>query len=147
MWTPFELKCLSDLNDSKSIDTVCTTEELALIAKNSTRLSNLKNSVFVPIHNQPVYKYLTDLSLTFSQEKTIRITKICPADEMHVADWLENIGQCLRFQTLGVWVGCSYLMLNKENDMVYVYCAKDIGMFSTKLETKVFKLIRNSILI
>ena len=66
---------------------------------------------------------------------------------MHVADWLENIGQCLRFQTLGVWVGCSYLMLNKENDMVYVYCAKDIGMFSTKLETKVFKLIRNSILI
>ena len=66
---------------------------------------------------------------------------------MHVADWLENIGECLRFQTLGVWVGCSYLMLNKENDMVYVYCAKDIGMFSTKLETKVFKLIRNSILI
>ena len=66
---------------------------------------------------------------------------------MHVADWLENIGHCLRFQTLGVWVGCSYLMLNKENDMVYVYCAKDIGMFSTKLETKVFKLIRNSILI
>ena len=66
MWTPFELKCLSELNDSKSIDTVCTTEELALIAKNSTRLSNLRNSVFVPIHNQPVYKYLTDLSLTFS---------------------------------------------------------------------------------
>ena len=55
MWTPFELKCLSDLNDSKSIDTVCTTEELALISKNSTRLSNLRNSVFVPIHNQPVY--------------------------------------------------------------------------------------------
>ena len=38
-------------------------------------------------------------------------------------------------------------MLNKENDMAYIYCAKDIGMFSTKLETKVFKLIRNSILL
>ena len=66
MWTPFELKCLSDLNDSKSIDTVCTTEELALIGKNSTRLSNLRNSIFVPIHNQPVYEYQRVLLLTFS---------------------------------------------------------------------------------
>ena len=71
--------------------------------------------------------------------KTVRITKICPADEMNVANWLSDIGECLRFQSLGVWVGCSYLMLNKESDMVYVYPAKDIGMFSRKLETKVSK--------
>ena len=56
MWTPYELKCLSDLSESTTIDTVCTTEELALIGRNSTRLSNLRNSVFVPIHNYPVFK-------------------------------------------------------------------------------------------
>ena len=58
MWTPYELKCLSDLSESKTIDSVCTQEELALIGKNSTRLSNLRNSVFVPIHNQPVFKII-----------------------------------------------------------------------------------------
>ena len=54
MWTKYELKSLFEMYDHDTIDSVCNKEEMKILGENSTRLSNLRNAVFVPQHNNPV---------------------------------------------------------------------------------------------
>ena len=54
MWTSAELKSLNDIMEDYTLDQVCTKEEIAIIGENSTRINNLRNAVFVPMHNRPV---------------------------------------------------------------------------------------------
>ena len=70
--------------------------------------------------------------------KTVRIQKLNTPDGIDMEKWLSDIGDCLRFQPMVVWIGVSYFMMNKENEMVYVYCAKALSFFMTKLRSKVF---------
>ena len=35
---------------------------------------------------------------------------------MNMAEWLTDIGDCLRFQSLICWVSVSYLMTNTDGD-------------------------------
>ena len=56
---------------------------------------------------------------------------------MVVSDWLEQIGECIRFKEMTMWFSTSYLMFNSSSDLVYVYTSKEMSMFYTKLSTKV----------
>merc|ERR1719197_146945 len=51
--------------------------------------------------------------------KTVRIQKICPGNKMNMAEWLTDIGDCLRFQSLICWISVSYLMTNKDGEKIY----------------------------
>ena len=54
MWTSAELKSLNDIMEDYTLDQVCTKDEIDIIGENSTRINNLRNAVFVPMHNRPV---------------------------------------------------------------------------------------------
>ena len=54
MWTSDELKLLNDITEDYTLADVCTEDELAIIGDNSTRLDNLRNAIFIPMHNRPV---------------------------------------------------------------------------------------------
>ena len=58
---------------------------------------------------------------------------------MVVSDWLEQIGECIRFKEMTVWFSTSYMMFNSASELVYVYTCKETSMFHTKLSTKVRK--------
>ena len=54
MWTSDELKLLNDITEDYTLADVCTDDERAIIGDNNTRLDNLRNAIFVPMHNRPV---------------------------------------------------------------------------------------------
>ena len=54
MWTSAELKSLNDIMEDYTLDQVCTKDEIDIIGENSTRINNLRNAVFIPMHNRPV---------------------------------------------------------------------------------------------
>ena len=56
---------------------------------------------------------------------------------MVVSDWLEQIGDCIRFKPMTVWFSTSYLMYNSSTELIYVYTCKESCMYHTKLSTKV----------
>ena len=56
---------------------------------------------------------------------------------MVVSDWLEQIGDCIRFKPMTVWFSTSYMMYNSASELVYVYTCKETCMYHTKLSTKV----------
>ena len=69
--------------------------------------------------------------------KTVRIQKICPGDQMDMAKWLHETGDCLRFKSLVCWIGISYLMVESDGQVIYAYASRDKSFFSKKLRTKV----------
>ena len=57
---------------------------------------------------------------------------------MNMAEWLTDIGDCLRFQSLICWISVSYLMTNKDGEKIYHHDAKSRAFTMVKLRTKVY---------
>ena len=66
MWTSAELKSLNDISEDYTLADVCTDDERAIIGDNNTRLDNLRNAIFVPMHNRPVRYDLYHKNVTFN---------------------------------------------------------------------------------
>ena len=135
MWTPSELKNLDKILTDDTIDSYVDTDELKIIG---SAAKNLRNFNLVPKHNQKVFVPSFNQKLIFTQHKTVRIQKICPRDKMNMAEWLTDIGDCLRFQSLICWISVSYLMTDKDGEKIYHHDAKSRAFAMVKLRTKVY---------
>ena len=56
---------------------------------------------------------------------------------MNMVEWLTDIGDCLRFQSLICWISVSYLMTDKDGEKIYHHDAKSRAFTMVKLRTKV----------
>lgn len=57
MWTTSELVDIENSLEPVKIESICTSEEIDIIAQNSTRLRNLKTGITVP-QNHRIYSNL-----------------------------------------------------------------------------------------
>ena len=57
---------------------------------------------------------------------------------MNMVEWLTDIGDCLRFQSLICWISVSYLMTDKDGEKIYHHDAKSRAFTMVKLRTKVY---------
>ena len=70
--------------------------------------------------------------------KTIQIKQIY--NNLNVYDWLQSIGDCLRWQPMTVWLGFSFLMRTVSGDkydLVYAYAARELPFAKLKVSDKV----------
>ena len=55
-------------------------------------------------------------------------------------EWLQSIGECLRWQPMTVWLGFSFLMRTisgDKYDLVYAYAARELPFAKLKVSDKV----------
>ena len=72
MWTQDELTDLSLTVRKVDISEFCTSEEIAVIGENSTRLRNLKSDIFVPKHKRSVsFLIWLHILIKFSDENNL----------------------------------------------------------------------------
>ena len=57
---------------------------------------------------------------------------------MNMSEWLNAIGDCLRFQPLVCWISVSYFMTDEEDQLIYHHDAKSLAFTMVKLQTKVY---------
>ena len=56
-------------------------------------------------------------------------------------EWLQSIGDCLRWQPMTVWLGFSFLMRTVSGDkydLVYAYAARELPFAKLKVSDKVY---------
>ena len=139
MWTIPELSALSKTIPDSNIRSILTKEEIDVIAENSTRFHNMKSFMLVPKHKRLVI-FHHNSQITFFKVKTIKLQAVCDSN-LDMYQWLCDIGSCIRFQDLHVYVSFSYMSHGKfSNNGVerqYIWAAQELSLEKTKLYEKV----------
>ena len=92
-------------------------KELDVIKQENSRYENLKNRVIYPMHKR--------------MRQTIVIQ--CLVYNFDLYDWLKNIGECIRLNSLvQIWIGFSLLVKDELNNIVYVYSIRQLSSFNFK---------------
>ena len=124
MWTDLEIENLEKTLVDVDLDEILTSEEIEIVKLNSTRYSSLRSAIIVPKHTRDT--------------KIIQIKQIYKDLDVH--NWIQSIGDCLRWQQMDVWLGFSFLMRAVSGDqynIVYAYAARELSFARLKVTNKV----------
>ena len=76
--------------------------------------------------------------------KTIKLQAVCDSN-LDMYQWLCDIGTCMRFQDLQVFVSYSYMSHGKFSDngveRQYIWAAQELSLERTKLYEKVILIL------
>ena len=76
--------------------------------------------------------------------KTIKLQAVCDSN-LDMYQWLCDIGSCMRFQDLQVYVSFSYMSHGKVTDngveRQYIWAAQELSLERTKLYEKVILIL------
>ena len=57
--------------------------------------------------------------------------------EFDLANWLAQIGECLRFsEPIHIWIGFSFLVKDETNTLEYIYAIRQLSSYNFKITSK-----------